>query len=692
MPAPRFLPFLFLFAACQNAPEPPPVEVQPTTPEEVAVQLISEGRLEEAHELLSTELADAQLDLAEDRLAAGDTRGARESLLAALELVDPNARSERLRTEIEALLFTRAVAEGRELLTTGDPRDAMLPLDDAVQISPADPELRFLRGCATLQIGIENGDVFLFQDALENFRRAARSGAQPAAWYGAALAELQLYGDDNDPARIARALASVRRGDSARTESGTDEDLLYERPERTACKISMWASSLAGSGQLVDEDPSALRAEWLVHASALIGLTPEDPWAWNQAALAYEWDGQLSEARDAARRGVAHTPEDATLHATLVRTARAVGGDAALLEVYAGLVAEFPESPSCQWNHGLAAFESGVVGLEAGPSDQALLFDTAERAFRTARRLDPSLETEALGYEVVARDGLGWSHFHAGRLDAARDAFLSMEDLIEGGLRWRLEDRMLSGMRGLEFVVFGYSQRWADESLDAEERFRSLEKAANLSSTLHEYAPENGSLANNAGFFHRDAGVAQNDAAKSLIARVTAEGGPTGPGRDRELQRARELVRRAEEHMQASYRAYLEAARLMPHDGRTVNDCALVQVYYLREDPDAADRMLQDAVDAAKLQLEAEDLTPEQVYEFKNALGDAYQNQGYLWLSIRKKPIEAKHYLLKALEVGPDPRPFVESQLLPHCELLLRDELSDAQLETIYGWPVTVPD
>jgi len=692
MPAPRSLLLLFLLAACQNSPEPPPVEVQPTTPEQVAVQLISEGRLAEAHELLSVELADAQLDQAQARLAAGDVRGARESLIAALELIDPNTRSEQLRTEIETRLFSRAVAEGRELLTNGDPRDAMLPLDDAVRISPADPELRFLRGCATLRIGIDNGDVFMFQDALDNFQRAARSGSQPAAWYGAALAEFQLYGDDGNAARIARALAAVRRGDSARGAGNADEALLPEQPERTACKISMWASSLAANGQLVDEDASALRAEWLAHASELIGLTPEDPWAWNQAALAYEWDGKLSEARDAARRGVAHAPEDAGLHETLVRTARAAGGDADLLEVYAGLVAEFPESPSCQWNHGLAAFEAGVAGLEAEPSDQALLFDTAERAFRTARRLDPALETEALGYEVVARDGLGWSHLHASRLDAARDAFLSMEDLIEGGLHWRIEGRMPSGMRGLEFVVFGYSQRWADEALDTEERFRSLERAANLSSTLHEYAPENGGLANNAGFFHRDAGVAQNDAAKSLIARVTGEGGPTGPGRERELQRARELVRRAQEHMQASYRAYLEAARLMPHDGRTVNDCALVQVYYLRDDPDAADRMLQDAVDAAKLQLEAEGLTPEQIYEIKNALGDAYQNLGYLWLSIRKKPIEAKGYLEKSLEIGPDPRPFVETQLLPHCELLLRDQLSDEQIEAAYGWPVTVPD
>ncbi|MCA8980659.1 MAG: hypothetical protein KDC14_11590 [Planctomycetes bacterium] len=691
MHAPRLLPLLILLAACRNSPETPPVESHPATPEEVATQLITEGRLEEAHELLAEQLADDALAAAEAKLASGDVRGAREALDQALELVDANARSERLRAEIESVLFTEAVADGRKILEDGDPRDAMLPLDEAVQISPSDPELRFLRGCATLRIGIENADEFLFQDALTNFRRAARSGERPAGWYGTALAEYQLF-SDGDPARISRALAAVRRGDATRETSSADEALLPEEPERTACKVSMWASSLAGKGQLVDEDPAALRAEWLQHAGDLIGIAPEDPWAWNQAATAYEWDGKLAEARDAARRGLAHAPEDADLHTTLTRTARALGGEAAVLEVYAGLVAEFPESPACRWNHGLAAFETGVAGLEAGPSDQSLPFETAEAAFRAARELDPALETEAIGYEVVARDGLGWSHYHAGRLDAARDAFLSMEDLIEGGLRWRLEGRLPNGMRGLEYVVFGYSQRWLDESLDAEARFRSLEKAANLSSTLHEYDPENGGLANNAGFFHRDAGVAQNDAAKSIVARVTAEGGPTGEQRDAQLQRARELVRRAEEHMQASYRAYLEAARLMPGDARTVNDCALVQVYYLRDDPDTAERFLMDAVDAGKAQLQAEGLTEEQIYGIENAIGDAYQNLGYLELSVRKNPLIAQGWLEKSLEIGPDPRPFIESQLLPHCKRLLADDLSDEEIEAAYGWPVQVPD
>lgn len=691
MHAPRLLPLLFLLAACRNAPEAPPAEVQPETPEQVATQLISEGRLEEAREVLSGELADDHLAAAEALFAQGDVRGARRALQEAQELIDPSTRSERLRSEIETVLFTRSIAEGRQLLLTGDPRDAMLPLDEAVEIAPADPELRFLRGCATLRIGIENGDTFMFEDALNNFRRASRSGQEPAAWYGMALAEFQLYAD-GDPQRISRALAAVRRGGSSREADSADEQLLPETPERTSCKIAMWASSLAGNGQLVDEDADALRKEWLGYATLVIGLAPEDPWAWNQAALANEWSGKFAKALDAARLGLAHAPEDADLHATLARTANTLGGQTARLEVYAGLVAEFPESPSCQWNYGLAAFESGVAGLEAGPSDHVAIFESAEQAFRTARTLDSALETDAIGYEVVARDGQGWSHFHAGRLDKARDAFLSMEDLTEGGLRWQLGERMQSGMRGLEFVVFGYSQRWSDESLDADQRFRSLEKAANLSSTLHEYDPESGPLANNAGFFHRDAGVAQNDEAKAIVARVTAEGGPTGAERDAQLQRARELVRRAKEHMQASYRAYLEAIRLMPEDARTVNDCALVQVYYLRDDPEKAELLLGDAYLAGQAQLKAEDLSADRIYEIKNAIGDAYQNLGYLELSINKDPLVADGWLRKSLEIGPDPRPFIETTLLPDCQKLLLDKLSDAEIEATYGWPVVVPD
>ena len=110
------------------------------------------------------------------------------------------------------------------------------------------------------------------------------------------------------------------------------------------------------------------------------------------------------------------------------------------------------------------------------------------------------------------------------------------------------------------------------------------------------------------------------------------------------------------------------------------------------DDPDTAERFLMDAVDAGKAQLQAEGLTEEQIYGIENAIGDAYQNLGYLELSVRKNPLIAQGWLEKSLEIGPDPRPFIESQLLPHCKRLLADDLSDEEIEAAYGWPVQVPD
>ena len=691
MHALRHLPLLLLLAACRNTEESAPAMPAVESPGAEAARLASAGQLEEARELLSEAVATGHLDEARARLDAGDVRGAHDALGEALALIPPSARSEGLRSEIEDGLFTLALGEGRDLLATGDPRDAMLPLDDAFKISPSDAELRFIRGCAMLRIGMEDGDGFLFEDALRNLQRAARSGQRPAAWYGVARAEFQLY-EDRDPRRIARALAAVRRGDAARVEDSVDEVLLPEPAERTASTVLMWASSLAADGQLVDEDPADLRAEWRTHATALVGLTPEDPWAWNQVALSYKWDGAFLQARETARRGVPHAPEDEALHATLTSSAREAGGAAAVLEDYSALAAELPESPLCQWNLGLASFAVGVARLQADSSDQSEHFKAAETAFRTARELDASRTEASIGYEVVSRGGLGWSHLYAGRLDASRDAFLSMEDKLEGGLHWEFEGRLKSGIKGLEHVIFRYSQRWDDEALDTEDRFRGLEKAAMLSSTLHEYAPLNGSFANNAGFFHRDAGVALNDFAKPLAAALFADDAPTGPERDQLLQRARELTRRAEEHMRSSYAAYVEAAKLIPHDARTVNDCALVLVYYLRDDDQAAELMLGNALNAGRAQLELDDLTDDQRYAIENAIGDAYQNLGYLELTIRQHPIEARLWFEKSLEIGPDPRPVIKTTFLPQCQKLLADELSDADIAESYRWPVALPD
>ncbi len=690
--APLLLASLAALAACSSTKEAPADRpAAPATPADRAALLLSEGKVEEAHAMLSDLLADQRLVEARERLARGDARGALAAHDAAVELSGTSPESEALRTQIEALVLQRALAEGRRELESGDPRDAMLPLDEAVRVAPADAELRFLRACATLRMGIEDGDAILFEDALRNASRAARSGERPAAWYALAQAEFQLYAD-GDPARIARALAAVRRGDAARDAGSPDEALLPEPPERIATKVLGWAASLAANGQLVDEDVPSLCEEWRGHASAWVGIAPEEAWGWNQVALSHERAGEYGQARDAARRGVMHAPEDAPLHETLTRSARALSGEEGVLEVYAGLARDYPESPACRYGHGMAAFEVGVAALQSERADRADLFLTAEGAFRAARAADAQYAQRAIGYEVVSRAGQGWSHVHAGRLDAARDAFLSMEDLLEGGLRWKLEGRMDDGVRGLEFVVFGYNQRWADESLDDEERLRSLEKAASLSSTLHAYAPDSGKLANDAGFFHRDAGVALNDVATSIVTRVTSAEDMAPEERERRLSVARDLVRRAEEHMRTSYAAYVEAVRLEPDNARTVNDCGLVQVYYLRDDVDAAESYLMDAKDAAQAALTRDDLDDEQRYAVENALGDAYENLGFLELSLRKRPIVARNWFEKSQEIGPDPRPIIDTVYLPLCKQLERDEVSDAEIDAAYGWPVAVPE
>ena len=44
------------------------------------------------------------------------------------------------------------------------------------------------------------------------------------------------------------------------------------------------------------------------------------------------------------------------------------------------------------------------------------------------------LSADCLGYQAIVRDAIGWCHYNAGDYTAAKDAFLSMEDVFEGGL------------------------------------------------------------------------------------------------------------------------------------------------------------------------------------------------------------------------------------------------------------------
>ena len=302
----------------------------------------------------------------------------------------------------------------------------------------------------------------------------------------------------------------------------------------------------------------------------------------------------------------------------------------------------------------------GAIALVVGKVDEA------EDWFVSTRALDPAYSQECRGFEVVARNAAGWCHYNSGDLSASRTAFLSMEDVFEGGLAWSLPGRLPDGLIGLGFVVAKLT-----EDPNSVSALEQMVHAAAITDFLHAYVPDDGNHANNAGFVNRDTAVLFQR--KSLALRREAELSEDPVERaSREGEARRQLVR-AQELMQRSWSAYQLAAELLPDDVRVVNDAGLVMVYYLRDDPQEAERLLLRAVELGAAQLPESVLEEQELYDLNEAWGDAHQNLAVLELTIRGHPTQAKEWLIKALAIGPASREQVRP-LLGVCERMIAGE------------------
>jgi tetratricopeptide (TPR) repeat protein len=125
--------------------------------------------------------------------------------------------------------------------------------------------------------------------------------------------------------------------------------------------------------------------------------------------------------------------------------------------------------------------------------------------------------------------------------------------------------------------------------------------------------------------------------------------------------------------MERSYLAYQDAVALAPEDVGIVNDCALILVYHLQRDADAAEALLLRALELGEKQLpelvraageeglDAEQKSQRQLaaQKLRSAVGDAWQNLGVLCLTLRGDARKGLLNLEKCRGMGPDPRPEV---------------------------------
>ena len=594
------------------------------------------------------------------RIQAGDVAGARALL--------------------DRMLVEDHLEEARTLLAEGMPEDALLALDRLLEIAPEDREVRTAKGLASLALaekGIaEGGSALVVEGSLADAAAYLEGAEDPAARLGAGRAAW-LLGD------LESALPQVRAGLEARGTEALEPEL------RTAAEVLFAAYAAAKPDETRAEEAAELFDATEDVLGRLLGRAGDDPWPWAKLSDLYEWEERLEDARAALGRGLDRAPADSGLIERLARVARKQGGSVAAAQALEEFNRRHGASALGLWYEGKERFEHALVGLNAG---ERLLgeFQRAEELFRRCRAETEAYAEACKGYEVMCRAGIGWCHYHEQRLEEARAAFLSMDEVVERGLEWQIEGRLPSGIVGLQYVGAGYNDR--EEWAAAGEVFEILRTAQ----------PEEPLWANNAGFFFRDAGVEQEflgrrlchaaagDLRPEALAELRAIAGiapeEAGTPRERELlaRASNEAMRTARELLERSRAAYFDAARLAPDDVRVVNDAALVLVHYLHTDLDRAEELLRRCVELGEQQLAAGDLDEEATWELKNAWGDAFENLGVLHARHRGDLAGAIPYFERALEIGPDPRPVITDFWLPYArgeraadDLVLRKEWAE---------------
>ncbi len=680
-PHKALLPLLFL-AACTSTDEaalPPERQIgaeaaEPSTRERARAALES-GDFETARKLTGELLLESKLDAVRAALDAQDWSGAWPPLAAALQLDSRDARVRRLRSELARAILPTSLARARELILAGDPRDAMMILDEAVRVAPKHAEVQLLRGECALRMGIEDGNPLMFVDARNSFLIAARTNEANEAWLGAARAGWLSYYATQDSSELATALVHAKSGIKRLGEQRPFAKYLSFDLDKTYAEVAFAAYSASKSGALSSERTAALFEETRAALEAVIGLAPDDPWAWTQLANLYQWEGRLEDARDVLARGLTISPEDAALHESQERISQALGGWEEVVRVYGSFTTIHPELAIGYWHLGRATYEGALERLLNTKSDESAGFQEAEGAFRHARELDPSFQDASLGYEAICRDGIGWSYYNAGDLDRAAQAFRSMEELFPGAMRWEVQGKLWSGVASLEFLVGEHNKAWEERAPEYATRFPHLVKAAALADELFAYDPESSKLANNAGYFNRE--VATNYEQQALELLIDKNG---------DAERAKELLGKAVEHMERSYAAYQVAAKLAPNDARIVNDTGLILAYYLQRDLDVAQAYFESAIAVGLPQLEAGIADEEARTMTREAVGDAYQNLGVSELTLRGDAAAAKPWFEKSLDYERFPRTRVTQHFIPLCDKVIAGEISIDVVREAYYW------
>ncbi len=332
--------------------------------------------------------------------------------------------------------------------------------------------------------------------------------------------------------------------------------------------------------------------------------------------------GLFGASAKALESGLQKAPWSADLHQKLVDLTFRQSVVSHLVEFYEKLGAASPTDPTTAWYCGYAYLLQGDVLRRERRFVEAI--DQYQKSISWLQRsssLEPSYADGAQRIEVLAQSGIGWSHLRRGEFPKARDVF---SRLLETAPDHR---NLPDGMRRTYLDGLG--------SLGAEfETGLDFKNGVEIARRVLEYEPDSAYWWNNLAFFLREYG-SQVEAEM-----VEVDGDP------------KEVARGI---FQESWDSYLRASELAPTDARIVNDTALIQVYHLRTDLEKAEAMLNQSITEGERQLAelGPDASADDRYPIEQAVGDAYQNLGYLYYHLLEDLPRARGYFVTSMEIDP---------------------------------------
>ena len=422
----------------------------------------------------------------------------------------------------------------------------------------------------------------------------------------------------------AAVLALHGIGISLMVEGTTPSDLVA-----LACRASV-AAHVTARFTGPEEQARDLARTWAILERART-IAPGNVEAWTTRIDLLDWLGLPERAVESLVAGIVAGPGEASLHRKLIDLHVREGIEERLPDLYGSMGAD-PTEATFAWYTGYVARLAGDLALKERRFAAALRqYGRCEDWMGRAAALEPAFATSSEELAHQARVAAAWSMLEAGELAGAEEQLRN----LCGASAERCRDRDGLGRSAIDCLA-ALGDRYVAAS--------DFAHGADIARFVTELLPEDGIWWNNLAFMLREYGTQLE---VDLI-----------PGVDDHAAAAREVFRE-------SWVAYLRAVALTPDTPFVPNDAAIIQVYHLHEELERAEQLLRVAIRVGEGQLaDMDDDTDRRAYfPVAQAVGDAYQNLGYLYYHIKNEPAESRPYWVKCKETGGGDRSFVEEYL-----------------------------